>query len=81
MLLQNKLMKMEKKGTKKEVPITNGNDPSEKSYSAKLTVSKSTKELIVNSCKKEFLNHHPELEGMKITENLIVRQIAEFYLR
>ena len=65
----------------KDAPISNGEESTEKSYSFKLTVSESTKKLIMEECKKEFCLHHPELKGMKITENFIVRQIAEFYLK
>ncbi len=73
---------MPKKVSNKDEPIDNGDESSsEKSYSVKLTVSSSTKNLVVEHCIKEFLNHHPELKGMKITENFIVRQLAQFYLK
>ena len=64
----------------KDAPITNGEESNAKTYSVKLTVSESTKKLILDECKEEFLKHHPEIKGMKITENFIVRQIADFYL-
>lgn len=67
------------KKSKKDSPIENGIP--EKCYKVRLTVSKNTKNLIMNECKGEFLKHHPEIKGMKITENFIVRQIAEFYLK
>lgn len=72
-------MVKEDKSSKAE-PINNI-DNSESKYSSRLTVSDSTKNLICNRCKTEFLTHHPEFVGMKITENFIVRQIAEHYLR
>lgn len=34
----------------------------------------------VKECIKEFLRHHPELDGMKISENMIVLRIAKYYL-
>ena len=72
-------MVKEDKSPKAE-PINNI-DNTESKYSSRLTVSDSTKNLICNGCRKEFLIHHPEFEGMKLTENFIVRQIAEHYLR
>ena len=72
---------MTKKVSSKDAPITNGETSNEKTYSVKLTVSESTKKLINEDCKEEFIKHHPELKGMKITENFIVRQIADFYLK
>lgn len=53
----------------------------EKKYTEKLSCSKSTKELILNECIKEFLAHHPEMKGANVTHNMILRQIAEFYLK
>lgn len=81
MLLPKRFLKMQKRVSSKDNPIVNGEESNEKTYSVKLTVSKSTKELIIEDCKEEFLKHHPELEGMKITENFIIRQIADFYLK
>lgn len=72
---------MPKQVSSKDSPITNGEESHGKSYSVKLTVSESTKSMVVEECKKEFLTHHPEIKGMKITENFIVRQLAEFYLK
>jgi len=54
---------------------------SEKKYIEKLSCSKSTKKLIMQDCIKEFLRHHPELKGMNITQNIILRNMAEFYLK
>lgn len=73
---------MPKKVSNKDEPIDNGNESSsEKLYSVKLTVSPSTKKIVTEDCIQEFLSHHPELKGMKITENFIVRQLAQFYLK
>ena len=72
---------MQKKVSNKDAPIVNGEEPNEKTYSVKLTVSESTKKLVNTECREEFLKHHPEIKGMKITENFIVRQIADFYLK
>jgi polyphosphate kinase 2 (PPK2 family) len=50
-----------------------------KKYRA-LFVDISTRELVRNECKKEFLRHHPEFEGMLITDDFIIKKIAEYYL-
>jgi len=44
----------------------------------KLTVTSETKRMVL-SCIPDFLEHHPEVKGMKITENFIVMQIADHY--
>ncbi len=49
-------------------------------YIDKLSCSKATKKLIMKDCVKEFLKHHPELHGLKITQNMMLTQIAKFYL-
>ena len=38
-------------------------------------------DMVMIECKKEFLEHHPEFVGMKITHNFIIRKLAEHYLR
>ena len=50
-------------------------------YTEMLRCSKKTKALIMTDCKKEFLKHHPELIGTKITQGQILIQIAIFYLK
>ena len=39
------------------------------------------RDMIRIECKKEFLSHHPEFEGMRITDNLLLTQLAKFYLK
>ena len=56
-------------------------DNSRKKCRFHLTCSESTRELIVEDCIKEYLSHHPEMEGAKISQNHILKQIAEHYLR
>ena len=36
--------------------------------------------LIRTECKKEFLNNHPEMEGMKLTDAFMIKKITEYYL-
>lgn len=69
---------MEKKSIKNE-PINHEDETKHRCY-VKVTVSPSTKQLLM-SCIPEFLEHHPELKGMHMTENFITRQIIEHYLR
>lgn len=46
---------------------------------AKLSVMPETKKL-VEQCKKELLRVKPELEGVFITENKVVYEIAKYYM-
>ena len=68
---------MAKKSIKniKDDPITNDY---EKKIRVKLTVSPETKKLVMD-CVPDFLHHHPELDGINVTENMIVKQLALFY--
>lgn len=50
------------------------------SHSEILHCSPETKRLIVEKCLKNFLEFHPEMEGMKITQNHILVIIGKFYL-
>ncbi len=53
----------------------------ERKYSTRLACSESTKKLIMEDCIEDFLSHHPELSGINVTQNMILRQIAEYYLK
>lgn len=53
----------------------------DKNYSEKMTCSVKTKKLIMLDCKQEFLYHHPELKGTKITQGQMLLQLAIFYLK
>jgi len=53
----------------------------EKGSKKKLSCSYRTYEIITQDCVEEFFRHHPELKGMTITHNLILRRIAEFYIK
>ncbi len=46
-----------------------------------LTCSQETKDLILNECAEEFIKHHPELNGMKVSQGFILKKITEFYLK
>jgi len=46
----------------------------------KMTVTESTKDLVMNACKEEFLKHHPEMDGMFISQDFMIIKIAKFYL-
>ena len=58
----------------------NNEEANERKYSTRLACSESTKKLIVKDCIEDFLSHHPELSGINVTQNMILRQIAEYYL-
>lgn len=45
-----------------------------------IVVEKSTRDLIRNECKKEFLRHNPLFEKIPITDNMIILRMAKFYL-
>ena len=45
-----------------------------------LTASPEVYNLITVECVKEFLKHHPEFEGMNISQDFILRKIAIYYL-
>ena len=52
-----------------------------KKYCERLCCSTETKNMIMTDCVEEFLSHHPELAGMKITQDFILRKIIDFYLK
>jgi len=45
-----------------------------------LLVDYETFNLVMKDCVKEFLEQHPEMKGMNITQNFIVKQIALEYI-
>lgn len=51
-----------------------------KGYKATLYVSKETKKLVMTEGIKEYRRHHPEMAGVNITQNMIVRHLYEFYI-
>lgn len=45
-----------------------------------LVCNEEVHELITIQCVKEYLKHHPEALGSKISQNHILRQVGKFYL-
>lgn len=45
-----------------------------------MTCSKETKESIMTDCIEEYLRHHPDMKGIRITERFILEQMRKFYL-
>ena len=45
-----------------------------------LVVSEEVYDLIMVDCIREFRSHHKEMEGAKISQNHIIKQIARFYI-
>ncbi len=62
------------------MPKVPGFYTNKKLYVEQLNCSKETKELIMNDCVKAFLEENPKLRGIKVTQNLILNRIANFYL-
>ena len=73
--------KEEKKDSSEKSEYHNHEEINERKYSTRLACSESTKKLIMEDCIKDFLSHHPELSGINVTQNMILRQIAEYYLK
>lgn len=46
-----------------------------------LAVTEETFNMIMKDCIKEFLKENPKFIGMRITQNFIIRRIADFYLK
>lgn len=51
-----------------------------KHYKIHLTCSKKTADMIMQDCAREFINHHPDFEGMKLSQGFMLKKIAEHYL-
>jgi len=45
-----------------------------------IVVDEDTYNLIMGDCLNEFLEHHPDFEGMKLTQNFILKKIVDYYL-
>ena len=56
------------------------NQVDKKGYKDRLSCSYSVKKLIMEDCVQEFLEHHPEFEGMNITHNFMLLRLAKYYL-
>ena len=60
--------------------LNNSDEVNGKHYKIHLTCSKKTADMIIQDCVREFVEHHPEFEGMKISQGFILKKIAEHYL-
>lgn len=49
-------------------------------FSERLACTKETKDLIMNDCVKEFIKNNPELDGVYVTHEMILKRIAKYYL-
>ena len=45
-----------------------------------LACSQEVYDMIIKDCKREYLEHHPEMLGANISQNHILKQISKFYL-
>lgn len=50
------------------------------SLSERIACSKKVKEALMRECISVFLSHHPEFEGMNLTQNFMLQKVIEFYL-
>ena len=46
----------------------------------KVAVRKETAEML-EDCKENYLEHHPEMQHVKITKDKILFEVTKFYLR
>lgn len=46
-----------------------------------LSVRPDTKTLVMKNCIEEFLKYNPKFKGMHITEEFIIRRMAEHYMQ
>jgi hypothetical protein len=53
---------------------------SSKNYERHILCSNESKKLIEEDCKKEFLNHHPEFKGLRLSNGFILSKIIKYYL-
>ncbi len=61
--------------------LNNSQEVNGKHYRIHLTCSQKTADMITTDCIREFIAHHPEFEGMKISQGFILKKIAEHYLQ
>lgn len=47
----------------------------------RLAISTETRDLLIDKCKKEYLNHHPEMMHIHITQDKILFEVCSFYMR
>ena len=47
----------------------------------RLVVRDETKTLLMGECKTEFLKHRPHLREINITQDMVLKEICQFYLR
>jgi len=45
-----------------------------------LTCSQTVYDEITINCIEEYIEHHPEMQGAKISQNHILKQISKFYM-
>lgn len=60
--------------------ITKGWVDNERKYKERLCCSKETRKLIMEDCKKEFIENNPEFKDVQITQDMILNRIARYYL-
>ena len=46
-----------------------------------IVVKKENKEKLMNECVKLFLEYHPEMLGMKLSQDFMLSKLIEYYLK
>ena len=47
----------------------------------KITIRKDTKKRLCQECVDEYLKHHPEMRHVKITQDKILYEVCEYYIK
>ena len=51
-----------------------------KRYTERMCCSKKTRDLIMGECVKEFIENNPEFKDVQVTQEMILKRLAEYYL-
>lgn len=47
---------------------------------AHLVVHQDTKDILLKDCVEEYLYHHPEMDGVFISHDYILKKVVDYYL-
>jgi hypothetical protein len=45
-----------------------------------LCCTEQTRKLILEECYKEFIKENPDFEGVQVTQDFLLKRVAEYYL-
>lgn len=52
----------------------------ERTYIERIVCSPSTRKLLEKECRAEFLKHHPDMKGVRLSNDYILRRVCNYYL-